>query len=548
MLAQHRSPALHPPPPSFHLLSLQDEDAEAKAQRLGRRLGQHAEQDSGDDEEARQPGGRSRQQGAAAGVSADQQQAAAEAAAEAAAARGAVAVTDGPISVDLPAGAVNGSANGLGKRQSGAGRRAKAGGAAASSEDGVLEQLKQQQRGGAAQQDWLFSGRQGPAAAPGRGKQAGAAGGGVSIGPASAEARAQDGAAAPAAQQQQGGGGAAPQPAFVRSKAFQGARPGYVFKKGPQGRFGEGRCPISTICWQFGKAWGPPIGAACGLPAAGRSRSEAACRPAHPAAGMLPTCRGLAGGGASLEIPWPLLGGRRPCCIADPSSLINGAGVGYYLDGAEAVKAAKAAKQRQKQAEAAARRAQRQAEAAAAAGRPGGGASDSEDERNMRPAPAGLSQEELIRRAFAGDDVQAEFAAAKAAEVEGELPQVGAARQLSASRRSAVIRVPAQTRRAWRVLPAVSFSCLPGFRPGRPELGARACAGAQRSAPVPAVAAVAAVVTSPDSNPPAPRLLPALPCPAVQEEVPGTLPGWGTWAGQQREPKWVTDAKKKAEQ
>lgn len=26
------------------------------------------------------------------------------------------------------------------------------------------------------------------------------------------------------------------------------------------------------------------------------------------------------------------------------------------------------------------------------------------------------------------------------------------------------------------------------------------------------------------------------------------LPGWGTWAGQQREPKWVTDAKKKAEQ
>ncbi len=59
---------------------------------------------------------------------------------------------------------------------------------------------------------------------------------------------------------------------------------------------------------------------------------------------------------------------------------------------------------------------------------------------------------------------------------------------------------------------------------------------------------MAAIVISPDSNPPAPRLLPALPCPAVQEEVPGTLPGWGTWAGQQREPKWVTDAKKKAEQ
>lgn len=92
--------------------------------------------------------------------------------------------------------------------------------------------------------------------------------------------------------------------------------------------------------------------------------------------------------------------------------------MGYYLDGAEALKAAKAAKQRQKKAEAAAQRQQRQAEAAPAAGE------DGEDEGNMRPAPAGLSQEELIRRAFAGDDVQAEFAAAKAAEVEGELPQV----------------------------------------------------------------------------------------------------------------------------
>jgi len=48
--------------------------------------------------------------------------------------------------------------------------------------------------------------------------------------------------------------------------------------------------------------------------------------------------------------------------------------------------------------------------------------------RPSKPCPshlqAGLTQEELIRRAFAGDDVQADFAAAKAAEVEGELPQV----------------------------------------------------------------------------------------------------------------------------
>lgn len=42
------------------------------------------------------------------------------------------------------------------------------------------------------------------------------------------------------------------------------------------------------------------------------------------------------------------------------------------------------------------------------------------------PLQAGLTQEDLIRRAFAGDDVAAQFAADKAAEVEGELPQVGA--------------------------------------------------------------------------------------------------------------------------
>ena len=34
-----------------------------------------------------------------------------------------------------------------------------------------------------------------------------------------------------------------------------------------------------------------------------------------------------------------------------------------------------------------------------------------------------LSQAELIKRAFAGDDVQAEFDAAKAAEIEEELPK-----------------------------------------------------------------------------------------------------------------------------
>ena len=38
-------------------------------------------------------------------------------------------------------------------------------------------------------------------------------------------------------------------------------------------------------------------------------------------------------------------------------------------------------------------------------------------------AGAELSQAELIKHAFAGDDVQADFEAAKAAEVEEELPK-----------------------------------------------------------------------------------------------------------------------------
>ena len=51
------------------------------------------------------------------------------------------------------------------------------------------------------------------------------------------------------------------------------------------------------------------------------------------------------------------------------------------------------------------------------------------------------------------------------------------------------------------------------------------------------------------SQPLLPTHLPALlACPTLQEEVPGVLPGWGIWAGQQREPQWVADAKKKAQQ
>ena len=41
---------------------------------------------------------------------------------------------------------------------------------------------------------------------------------------------------------------------------------------------------------------------------------------------------------------------------------------------------------------------------------------------------------------------------------------------------------------------------------------------------------------------------PVLPTPTPsQVEAPSTLPGWGMWAGAQREPRWMRDAKVKAE-
>lgn len=78
------------------------------------------------------------------------------------------------------------------------------------------------------------------------------------------------------------------------------------------------------------------------------------------------------------------------------------------------------------------------------------------DEQDMEPAQANgvvLSQADLVRMAFAGDDVANQFAAEKAEEVQGELPMV---------------------------------------------------------------------------------------------DEPGVLPGWGVWAGQQREPKWMVEARDKA--
>lgn len=35
-------------------------------------------------------------------------------------------------------------------------------------------------------------------------------------------------------------------------------------------------------------------------------------------------------------------------------------------------------------------------------------------------------------------------------------------------------------------------------------------------------------------------------CAPLQTEEPGVLPGWGTWSTQQREPKWMVEAREKA--
>ncbi len=205
---------------------LQDEDAEAKAQRLAKHLGlQRAEEAAAEAAEEEEEAARQRQQDAGAA----QHAAAAGVAAAAHAGRGSVAVTDGPIAIDLPASS--------GKRRGG--RGGAAGEAAAVAQQGGAQQAEagRQQQGGLPHQDWLFGNGKAAAAGGKKGGAAAAAAGGVSIGPASGAAgeRAQSGAPPPAQAAQQADGGVAPQPGFVKSKSFQGARPGYVFKKGPQG-------------------------------------------------------------------------------------------------------------------------------------------------------------------------------------------------------------------------------------------------------------------------------------------------------------------------
>jgi len=98
-------------------------------------------------------------------------------------------------------------------------------------------------------------------------------------------------------------------------------------------------------------------------------------------------------------------------------------GVGYYMDGANTVAAALSVTVKQSTG------GEKETQQPKSAALPLGGYEDNEvnmrlggESLSLPPGGGAQSQEELVRQAFAGDDVAAEFAADKAAEVESELP------------------------------------------------------------------------------------------------------------------------------
>lgn len=137
-------------------------------------------------------------------------------------------------------------------------------------------------------------------------------------------------------------------------------------------------------------------------------------------------------------------------------------GVGYYLDTASAAPAVKQAaltaaeKAGSKQKQQAKQQQQQQAgkKPEPVVDESDDSGSDDDQEGGGKLMSGRVTQEDLIRQAFAGDDVEDQFAREKAAEVEAELPK---------------------------------------------------------------------------------------------EDLPGVLPGWGTWKDQQREPKWMVEQRKKQE-
>ncbi|KXZ48222.1 hypothetical protein GPECTOR_29g127 [Gonium pectorale] len=207
------------------------------------------------------------------------------------------------------------------------------------------------------------------------------------------------------------GGDAAPK--FIPSKKFTGAKSGYAFKKGPQG-LGYYIDP---------KSGGAAAGATATAVAAGAAKGKQ-----PPGKGASAT-GGIAVAGQGKPTAPAAVAGQEQKKLKGKAAMHKGEQEQEpRADGAEAAAGAPAA----------------------AAGGDGPG-SDGEDAPMMRPAS--LAQQDLIRQAFAGDDVEAEFAAEKAAAVTEELPEI---------------------------------------------------------------------------------------------QEPSSLPGWGAWAGQQRNPKWMQAAKDRA--
>ncbi|PNW76852.1 hypothetical protein CHLRE_11g478966v5 [Chlamydomonas reinhardtii] len=195
--------------------------------------------------------------------------------------------------------------------------------------------------------------------------------GSVSAGRAGLFQGRKDGAAAAAAAANgSGGDGAAAK--FVASKKFVGARPGYAFKKGPQG---------------IGYYLDPkqPLAAALAQPAA--------------AAGG---AKGGKGAGAAVAAPVAVAGQAKPAQQQQPH-----AGKG---------------KQQQQQQQQGGKAGEKQGAAADTGGTASDGNGDDDEAAPlMKAAP---SNKDLIRQAFAGDDVAAEFAEEKAAAVAEELPDI----------------------------------------------------------------------------------------------------------------------------
>ncbi|GBF90520.1 hypothetical protein Rsub_03516 [Raphidocelis subcapitata] len=348
-----------------------EEDAEAKAERLGRRLRgepEPAEANAAAAAAAAAAGGRKGQRDGGGGAALPAR----------GLRRGAATVeTTGPLDVDTadlgpatpdPRAAAAAAAAAAGKGAAAAGgRKARGGGGGG---DAVLAAASAH-NAAASGDDWLFGGKGGQQAQQGQ------------------------------QQQQQGQGHA-----FVAASTFGGARAGFVFKRGPRG------------VGYYREAPKQPSQAAAAAAAAKQQQAR---------------------------------GGKAPAAAVAAAAEDGSDGEGATA----AATAAAGRKQRQQQ--------QRQAHAAdggaaaadaAAAAAAAGADADGGVGHHMAPLSGDAdAQRALLARAFASDDVAADFEAEKAAEVEEQLPK---------------------------------------------------------------------------------------------EEAPGLMPGWGLWADQQREPKWMAEARAKA--